>query len=83
MYLGIFSGFPLGCVFPVWLWKRQVKDFKYGYGGQKKRSKYNTKESNDNVGPTFRQMGRKGKGGGAFKGKQKRPGKDARRKNKR
>lgn len=64
--------------------KRKSKDKRFGFGGKKKGTKWNTKEShNDTSG--FRAKVAHGKGGKTFgkggkKGGNKRPGKEARRK---
>ncbi|KAF8625935.1 hypothetical protein AX17_006661 [Amanita inopinata Kibby_2008] len=55
---------------------RQARDKKYGFGGAKKRSKQNTRESTDNFGPSTRK-GKKGLGNSKG-GKSKRPGKSRR-----
>ncbi|XP_055334644.1 probable rRNA-processing protein EBP2 [Paramacrobiotus metropolitanus] len=57
--------------------KQKYKDTKYGFGGQKKRSKYNTKDSADDVHGKFDRR-KHGSAPGNRKGKkpaQKRPGK--------
>ncbi|XP_053484615.1 probable rRNA-processing protein EBP2 isoform X1 [Ictalurus furcatus] len=62
--------------------KRKYKDSKFGFGGRKKGSKWNTKESHNDV-SGFRAKVAHGKAGKKFsKGgkKNKRPGKEARRK---
>ncbi|XP_056329806.1 probable rRNA-processing protein EBP2 [Danio aesculapii] len=62
--------------------KRKYKDKKFGFGGRKKGSKWNTKDSHDDV-SAFRAKMAHGKGGGKVgnRGKMnKRPGKEARRK---
>uniref|UniRef100_A0A8B9LDI5 EBNA1 binding protein 2 n=2 Tax=Astyanax mexicanus TaxID=7994 RepID=A0A8B9LDI5_ASTMX len=61
--------------------KRKYKDQKFGFGGRKKGSKRNTKESHDDV-SGFRAKAAHGKGGKKFGkgGKNKRPGKETRRK---
>ncbi|XP_048832051.1 probable rRNA-processing protein EBP2 [Brienomyrus brachyistius] len=64
--------------------KRKYKDQKFGFGGKKRGSKWNTKESHDDV-SGFRAKVAHGKGGKKFgKGGKnipnKRPGKNARRK---
>ncbi|XP_017328629.1 probable rRNA-processing protein EBP2 [Ictalurus punctatus] len=62
--------------------KRKYKDSKFGFGGRKKGSKWNTKESHNDV-SGFRAKIAHGKAGKKFsKGgkKNKRPGKEARRK---
>ncbi|KAL7876613.1 hypothetical protein AOLI_G00115760 [Acnodon oligacanthus] len=61
--------------------KRKYKDQKFGFGGKKKGSKWNTKESFNDV-SGFRAKTAHGKGGKFGKGgkKNKRPGKEARRK---
>ncbi|XP_072543116.1 probable rRNA-processing protein EBP2 [Salminus brasiliensis] len=62
--------------------KRKYKDQKFGFGGKKKGSKRNTKDSHDDV-SGFRAKMAHGKGGKKFgKGgkKNKRPGKETRRK---
>ncbi|XP_017558886.1 probable rRNA-processing protein EBP2 [Pygocentrus nattereri] len=62
--------------------KRKYKDQKFGFGGKKKGSKWNTKESFNDV-SGFRAKTAHGKGGKKFnKGgkKNKRPGKETRRK---
>ncbi|KAG7481581.1 hypothetical protein MATL_G00068080 [Megalops atlanticus] len=64
--------------------KRKYKDQKFGFGGKKRGSKWNTKESHNDM-SGFRANVAHGKGGKKFGkgGKQKsnkRPGKDARRK---
>ncbi|KAA0718886.1 putative rRNA-processing protein EBP2 [Triplophysa tibetana] len=62
--------------------KRQFKDKKFGFGGKKKGSKWNTKDSHDDM-SGFRGKVAHGKGGKKFgKGgkSNKRPGKEARRK---
>ncbi|CAG0881699.1 unnamed protein product [Darwinula stevensoni] len=56
-------------------WRRQMKDKQYGFGGQKKRSKYNSKESVDAFPPSMPNT--KGKGKGKGKGKSKGKGKGA------
>lgn len=62
--------------------KRKYKDKKFGFGGRKKGSKWNTKESHDDV-STFRAKMAHGKGGGKIGNRvkmNKRPGKETRRK---
>ncbi|XP_076829249.1 putative rRNA-processing protein EBP2 [Brachyhypopomus gauderio] len=62
--------------------KRKYKDQKFGFGGKKKGSKWNTKDSHDDV-SRFRAKtahGRTGKKFGKAGKKNKRPGKEARRK---
>ncbi|OQV21515.1 putative rRNA-processing protein EBP2 [Hypsibius exemplaris] len=62
--------------------KQNFKDSKYGFGGQKKRSKYNTKDSADNVGRFDRKKHGNAPAGNRKPGKapQKRPGKESRKK---
>lgn len=63
--------------------KRKFKDRKFGFGGKKKGTKWNTKESHNDM-SGFRPKVAHGKGGKAFgkggKKPNKRPGKEARRK---
>ncbi|XP_053484617.1 probable rRNA-processing protein EBP2 isoform X2 [Ictalurus furcatus] len=61
--------------------KRKYKDSKFGFGGRKKGSKWNTKESHNDV-SGFRAKVAHGKAGKKFSkgGKKNRPGKEARRK---
>jgi len=65
--------------------KRKFKDRKFGFGGKKKGTKWNTKESHNDM-RGFRAKVAHGKGGKASgkggKNANKRPGKDARRKTK-
>lgn len=60
--------------------KRRLKDKKFGFGGKKKGSKLNTKDSAADV-SEYRRPKRPGKAGGNFKGS-KRLGKERRMKNK-
>ncbi|XP_066537795.1 probable rRNA-processing protein EBP2 [Hoplias malabaricus] len=62
--------------------KRKYKDQKFGFGGKKKGSKWNTKESHDDMSGFRAKMahGRGGKKLGKGVKKNKRPGKEARRK---
>ncbi|GAU88168.1 hypothetical protein RvY_00914 [Ramazzottius varieornatus] len=64
--------------------KQKYKDSKYGFGGQKKRSKYNTKDSADDVQGKHGKFDSRKHGNASAKGKktQKRPGKAIRQKNK-
>ncbi|XP_050990772.1 probable rRNA-processing protein EBP2 [Labeo rohita] len=61
--------------------KRKYKEKKFGFGGRKKGSKWNTKDSHDDV-SGFKAKMAHGKGGKNFGkgGKNKRPGKEARKK---
>ncbi|XP_062848975.1 probable rRNA-processing protein EBP2 [Trichomycterus rosablanca] len=61
--------------------KRKYKDKKFGFGGKKKGGKWNTKESHNDV-SGFKSKVANGKTGKKFSkgGKNKRPGKEARRK---
>ncbi|GFR58212.1 transposon Ty3-G Gag-Pol polyprotein [Elysia marginata] len=59
--------------------KREFKNKKFGFGGQKKRSKYNTAESAADVsGFSARKAHGKGPGSSKMKSKNKRPGKSKR-----
>lgn len=62
--------------------KRELKNKKFGFGGQKKRSKYNTKDSTNDVTESFKRFNNRGKGNKANKGNKKgvkkRPGKQRR-----
>ncbi|XP_034780532.1 probable rRNA-processing protein EBP2 [Acipenser ruthenus] len=64
--------------------KRQYKDQRFGFGGKKRGSKWNTKESHDDM-SGFRSKAAHGKSGknfgkGGKQGASKRPGKNARKK---
>ncbi|XP_050100040.1 probable rRNA-processing protein EBP2 homolog [Anopheles aquasalis] len=56
--------------------KRKARDAKFGFGGRKKGSKRNTKESSMQDGPRGKKRG--GGGGGGAGGAKKRPGKNRR-----